>query len=195
MSFTFTSGADSLVGATDGADTFAGTIANITAADTVIAGPGAGDVLSLTGGGTLAAASLANIDGIETIQLNGSTAYSLTLPAGALGSESGTLTVNTGGGADTVSAASFGATERLSFVAATGIGDRVTGGAGADLFNLSATGNVFVSGGAGDDTVIIRVSTLNNLDTLAGGDGTDRLELSNAGSLAATAFANVSGFE
>ena len=56
----------------------------------------------------------------------------------------------------------------------TGDGDNtIIGGAGNDTITVIGRGRLNISGGAGDDTV--QVESLDNLDSISGGDGFDRL--------------------
>jgi Ca2+-binding RTX toxin-like protein len=67
-------------------------------------------------------------------------------------------------------------------------------GSGGDTFT-NATGAKTVELGAGNDTFLTTVALITKLDSTIAGDGTDTLKLSTIDTIAATAFASVSGFE
>jgi Ca2+-binding RTX toxin-like protein len=75
----------------------------------------------------------------------------------------------------------------------------VTGGAGADLINFSATtdaGNQTLIGGDGNDTIRLSAGTLAATDVITGGAGNDTLELTGTGAVAVTLGATtVTGVE
>jgi Ca2+-binding RTX toxin-like protein len=82
----------------------------------------------------------------------------------------------------------------------TGAGgnDTLVGNEGDDTITATVAGSVSIDGGAGNDIVNVG-DTLSALDTIAGGDGTDRLQITGAAAAAnaptASVLANVTGFE
>jgi len=126
-----------------GADTFIFTAANLSANDTVQGGSGAADTLKFATAGTISASALANVSGVETIDLaNGTNSITLTnaLVASANGAS---LTINGGTGADTINAG--GVTTASDHL-------RIDGGGGADTLIAGGAVDTFVYAAASDST-------------------------------------------
>ncbi|GJL86829.1 MAG: hypothetical protein DHS20C03_05380 [Minwuia thermotolerans] len=70
----------------------------------------------------------------------------------------------------------------------------LVGGAGDDLLT-AGSGTMFIDGGVGDDTVVADSAALDSSDLLAGGDGTDLLQITGGGEIGGTALDSVTGFE
>jgi len=167
-SFTLTGGA--------GADNFildAGSDGTPSLAGTAVNG-GTGsslDTLQIAYNDATSASALANVSHIEVVSLTGGGTNSIVLPDALVSSadDSKLLTVNGGAGNDTIDA---------SLVTTSGNHLTLLGGAGTDTFKFTA-GN------------------FNSGDTVNGGsDGSiDTLVFATAGTLAASAFANVSHIE
>jgi len=146
---------------------------------------GTADSVNLTLNGATAGVTL---QGFETVNVTtaGSASGTATAPVVITDTSLQKLTV-TGTTANFLSASFDGASG--STVAT------VTGSAGADSLVLTAGGSAKVSGdmGAGNDN--LRVSTIAAGYSIVGGDGTDTITYSGTASVAATATANLSGFE
>ncbi len=127
--------------------------------------------VAATGANTLAfgtAPATINVSGAGSLDLGALTATTTTINASA----------NTGGVKATAGAAATAT---------------VTGGSGADEFNVSAvTGDVVVSAGAGNDT-ITATAGLTATDSIAGGDGQDTLVTT--GTVADAVLAKVTSVE
>ncbi len=175
ISVTAGAGSDTLRGGT-GNDAFRFSAADLTAADTVVGGGGAGiDAINFQTAGTVTAASLAGVLGIERLALAVGT-NSVTLTDALVSTANGAaMTIYTNSGDDTVDGSALTGTNRLEIY--TGFGnDTLRGGAGNDIFRFSVDG-------------------LDGSDLVAGGAGFDQLNLSNAGALTAAKLAGVSGID
>lgn len=73
----------------------------------------------------------------------------------------------------------------------------VTGGSGADLFNIetATAGNTTILGGTGDDTIQVDDNSAVDTVTINGGDGEDTLELMDGATLATTDFDTLTNIE
>ncbi|MCJ8056593.1 beta strand repeat-containing protein [Shinella curvata] len=180
-------GNDTLTGGA-GADSFSFTVANLTGSDKIAGGEGsAQDQLIFTTSGTVSASALAKVSGIEQIVLaNGSN--NLTLTNALVGSAYGDILKVTGGsGNDVINAA--GVTTAANRV-------QITAGAGNDTI-IAGSGADTLDGGAGADTFRFAPVNLTGSDTVTGGEGSaiDQLVFTTAGTIAASAFAKVSGID
>jgi len=156
----------------------------LTTAETVSGGAGTDTLQVAAGAITIAAADLVNVSGVEAITIsNTSETASLTL-TDAWFTANGTtsLTVNSvtaTTGVLTLAASTLSAANSL-------VVDAGGTTSAAHVINL----------GAGNDSLTIDLSALNNTTTLAGGAGTDTLIFSaNTGSGSITQDATVTGFE
>lgn len=167
-------GDDTLTGSINN-DNFSFTAASLSNLDTVNGGNGA-DTLRFATAGTVTAAAFTNVTGIDLITLAGGT-NNIALADAMVGGASGAfLSINGNSGNDTIDASALvTATNRVN----------VNAGAGAD--NLT--------GGAGNDTFSFTTSALDAADTVTGGAGTDTLRFLTAGTVAGTAFNNVTQVE
>lgn len=105
----------------------------------------------------------------------------------------GGLTVTLGTGANQTTTVTNGSGNDV-IVSAAG-SDNITTNAGVDSVTIG-TGNDTVSLGSGNDTVVLATAgDLTKDDTLAGGDGTDVLQVTGTEVFVDTDFTNVSGFE
>jgi hypothetical protein len=128
-------GADVLTGG-NGNDVFDFTAANLTASDTVVGGAGIDRLVVTTSG----AADVRGVAGVEVFELGGKGRNTLTLRNSNFTALRGTtITVNGGGGGNTISEASVAAADRVA----------INGGAGADT--LIAGRHAAMKGGAGGD--------------------------------------------
>jgi hypothetical protein len=138
---------------------------------------------------------------IENAEITLAGAYATNLDVGTT-SFLTSLTVNGGSAGETLtmSNALTGATVDLSGVASSitttaGAGDQTyKTGSGGDTFT-NAAGNKTVELGAGNDTFTTTVAQITKKDSTDAGDGTDTLKLTSIDTIAATAFASISGFE
>ena len=163
-----TRGKDRVTGGA-GNDRFTFAAPGLTAAD-AIAGNGGSDAIAITTGGTL---NPAGVTGVETVRLAGAEADSLVLTDGNfVGIAGHTITLFGGRAGDTIDAAKLSAANRIVVFGGRGP-DRFTGGAGNDRFSFAAV-------------------ALTSADPIAGGAGSDELDLTGAGS---SALARVSGIE
>ena len=152
-----------------GNDTFEFSAASLKSTDVVKGGLGT-DRLVMTSAGAVAAAG---VNGVETFQLAGGGANSLTLAdANFAGVTGTTITVDGGNAGNTLKAGALTSPNRV-IVTGGGGNDQLTGGAGNDIFEFSA-------------------ANLATTDVVKGGLGTDRLVMMSAGAVAA---AGVSGVE
>ncbi|MBR0850306.1 cadherin-like domain-containing protein [Bradyrhizobium diazoefficiens] len=169
--------------ASTGADTFKGHIGNdtvvftnpsdLTSADTVTGGAGI-DSIIFVNAGTVAASSFANVTGIETMVLKG-TGQNVTLTNGLVGGSTiGSFVV-----------ASFG----NNTVDGSALGSSVP------LLMIDDGGNQTFKGSAATDGFLFDASQLSSGDTVQGGSGSDAIYLTTGGTLAASAFNNVSSVE
>jgi len=185
-SITGYTGYDSLDGGA-GDDTFimatsAAFTDGISVTDTVIGGSGT-DTILFSASMTLRDADMANVSGIEVLDINGS-ADDVTLTDAAFTSMGvTTLTVDaegvTGGAYVKLSALTSGNSLTYKGSTTVNLNDSVYGGAGNDTFRFSSTTNV-----------------LKGTDLVSGGAGTDTLEINFAGATAGTAVVDrISGIE
>ena len=152
-------------------------------------GLGGTDSISLIDGGTLADAAFEFNTSVEQLVLADAAGYNITLGSNALSASGGSLLVDgsalTSNGA-TVSASAFSGNLTVDFANSTA-NDQVTVGAGAVNVDL---------GGGDTDKVLIQANSFDSGDTLNGGAGIqDQIWLLGGGTVADSAFTNVSGFE
>ncbi|MDB3948490.1 hypothetical protein N9370_01830 [Paracoccaceae bacterium] len=156
-----------------GADGITTAIAQLTSADTVDGGAGT-DTLTFSDAGAIADADFTNVSNIEALTLANGTN---TIVLGAEYAGSGSVTITTDAGADSV-----------------------TLGAGvstAQTVALVAGNDTFVATGAtGVITATITDANLDSNDTLTGGSASDILSITGSGtSITAANMANVTSFE
>ncbi len=166
-----------------GSDTFTGgggndavyvAVADLTSADSLQGGAGV-DNLYLTTAGTVPGSAFTNVTGFEGLVLSG-LGNNVTLTNGLVaGSNNGVFAVADGAGNDTVDAS--GVTNASSVV--------IFASSGADTFK----------GGNGLNGYSFAVADLTSADTVVGGSAVDNLVFTTAGTLAASAFTNVTGIE
>jgi len=211
---------------TDSIDGGAGndTVTLITGSYTSVLGGGAGavDTLSIVASTNLAAATVSgfevlNISGTNTTssvtltsaQLAGFTSgisvTTITTPANITISVDATTTARLGTGAITLDAdvqnytVAASAVGGVTFTSPAAGTYSVTGGAGADVIDLSASTsavNQTLIGGAGNDTVKLSAATFTASDVVAGGDGSnDVFELTGTGAVTVTLNSSSTGFE
>ena len=146
-------------------DTFRGTAADdrfvfdpadLTRGDTIVGGDGAGtDVLVFTRGGTITADALANVRGVELIQLgDGGSSIALTTQLLQTARHTG-LTVTGGAGDDRIDAS--GITGPTTLYPG---GLVLTGGAGDDVLIGAKCYPQTIDGGAGRDTIVAGYGTV-----------------------------------
>ncbi len=151
-----------------GNDTFRFSIATLSASD-VVKGGGGNDTLFLTSAGAVAAGGVSQV---EIYRLANGGANDLTLTAGNFAGVTGaTITVAGGDSANTIDAHLAGANDKTIMV----------GGAGTDVF----------IGGAGADIFEFSVVSLAMTDIVQGGGGSNRLQMTGAGKIAATGVSGV----
>src|SRR3954451_3734766 len=170
--FTLTAGIDTFTGTAGQQNTFFFTPANLQPTDTITGGATGGfvDILSVTAGGTITAGQFAGVTNVEELDLS-SSGNSVTLTNGLVaGSSLGYFNVLETGGNNVVDAS--GVSTTIAFTAASG-NDTLTGGSGNDVFFFQAP-------------------DLTSADTISGGSGFDYIQFSQAGTIAASAFTNVS---
>ena len=166
-----------------GTDTFKGgsgndavyvAVADLTSADTLQGGAGV-DNLYITTAGTVAGSAFTNVTGFEGLVLSG-LGNNVTLTNSLVaGSNNGVFAVADGAGNDTVDAS--GVTNGSSVVIfASGGGDTFRGGNGLNGYSFA-------------------VNNLTTADTIVGGSAVDNLVFTTAGTLAASAFANIINIE
>ena len=198
---------------------------SITSADTITAGTGSSDTLTITGGGTaLAAGDLASVTAFETFKVatnaaTGITTHDNNVVAG------GTMTVNAAAMTTTVFSFS-GAAETDGTFAITTLGTGahiVTLGNGSDTYTSTNTAGVntvvatagnntittaagadiitlgsgtdTVTTGAAADTINSSSANLNLNDTIAAGAGTDIINMTDDSTVIDADFTNVTGVE
>jgi len=188
-------------------------------ADSVLSGAADTMTLNLIGAGAAVTVGTAtDADGdYETLVINASGSASDMGAGNGLGADATTVTVNASAALDLGSTAAFNKVTTFNAAASTaGVtavfedfdsGDTngtaitttktLTGGAGADSFDISAmevadVGVMTVSMGAGNDTVTANAAVAGDI-TINGGDGSDTLVVTAA--LTATTAANISNFE
>ena len=154
-------------------DTFRFVAADISAGDTLTGGDEI-DTLRLTTAGLLAADALGGMTGVERLMLaEGSNSVTLA-NSNFANVAGGVITVFGKAGNDTIDGSGLTGTNRFDFRSGAGV-DVLKGGAGADLFRF-------------------KVADLDG-DTIAGGDGFDRLILLSGGEAASGALVNMTGVE
>ncbi len=162
-----------------GNDVFEFTAAALSAADMVAGGAGA-DTLVMTTAGTVAAGG---VSGVETYTLANGGANSLTLVnSNFTGVTSSLIRVNGGNAGNTVNASGLTAPNRVVMVGGGG-SDTLKGGAGADT--LIAGPHAAMTGGGGADLFELTTpgtAAVPDTDTIADfTHASDRIALSNAG--------------
>ena len=157
----------------------------LTAADVITGGTTTGDILRLSSVAAADTASFAGVTavetylvvgdlgavGITTADINAALGTTLTIDGSSLASGSFALTVDA-------------ALETDAKIV-------VTGGAAGDSITLTTTGADSVSGGDGGDTFTVSNTGFTLLDTLAGGNGTDIISMSDASTVVDADFTNV----
>ena len=165
-------GADTFTGGS-GNDAFFVAATDLNAVDTFQGGLGL-DNLYFTTGGTVGPTALTNVTGVEAVVLNG-LGNSVTLTNTLVGgSDNGALAVAGGAGNDSVDASGVTNGGTIAFLASGGA-DTFRGGNGTNIYSFAPT-------------------DLTSADTVQGG-AIDILLLNTAGTLAASAFTNVTGIE
>ncbi|WP_311268346.1 calcium-binding protein [Sphingobium sp. WCS2017Hpa-17] len=133
------------------------------------------DRLILTSAAALYGQQLANVSGIERIDLANGTNHLSLAPHWATTAQNRTVTIIGNAGNDSVNGSGFTAADHLDVTAGTG-NDTLIGGAGDDIFRFAA-------------------NALDGSDTVRGGAGFDRLVLTSAGGLYGQQLANITGIE
>ena len=167
---------DNFVGVAGDYNVFQFTPSTLQGTDTITGGATGGffDVMVAQAAGTIGAAQFTGVTNIEGLFLS-SGGNDVTLTNGLLaGSSFGFFAVIDGGGSDVVDASAITATPIVYYAAA-----------GADTFK----------GGQANDVVFIAPANLSSADTIQGGTGIDTFSFNAAGTVAASAFTNVTGFE
>jgi len=197
---------------------------SLTAADTITAGAGTADVLSLSGAAAaLTAAEMANYSNFEVVTVTDNTAteivfadsfaaagQEITFDVTAMtsviftmngGSETdGTFNLTTAGsGAHVITLGSGSDTYTSSGTGAV----TVTGTAGANTITTAQGGDSITAGsgidnissGSAADTIVFATANLTLSDTVNGGSGTDTLAISDASTIIDTDFTNFSNVE
>ena len=165
-------GADTFTGGS-GNDAFFVAATDLNAVDTFQGGLGI-DNLYFTTGGTVGPAALTNVTGVEALVLNGAGNSVILTNAVVGGSDNGALVVADGAGNDSVDASGVTNGGTIAFLASGGA-DTFRGGNGTNIYSFAPT-------------------DLTSADTVQGG-AIDILLLNTAGTLAASAFTNVTGIE
>lgn len=166
---------DEFVGGT-AADTFYFDPAELTGGDRIVGGDGArADTLVFTAAGAIGPSALANISGIERIELAAGANSLVLTDAFVASATGGRVAIVAQDGDDAIDATRLGDASAID----------VTTGAGIDT----------VRGGTGADIVRVRADALTQDDLLAGGLGIDRLELIGGGTMSDLMLLGVSGFE
>jgi Ca2+-binding RTX toxin-like protein len=193
--YTLTGGADSFIGADTEADVFLVAAAGrLTAADTIQGGGGNFiDSIRITGAQALAAGAFAYARGIERIQVTAAAGASVELDnAMAASTDRANFQFLGGVGGDTLLGAGVLATP-LQLEGYEG-NDRLEGGGGNDMIR-PGTGADTVAAGAGADTIEMAFADLGANDLLDGGDGSDVLVLTGAGTLGQALFGALRNIE
>jgi Ca2+-binding RTX toxin-like protein len=173
--FTLTAGIDTFSGTAGELNTFFFIPANLQSTDSITGGATGGfiDVLSVTAAGIIAASQFAGATNVEELDLSAS-GNSVTLTNGLVaGSSVGYFSVIESGGDNSVDASSL--TTTVAFQAASG----------ADT----------LAGGSGNDVFFFAPSDLTASDFISGGGGFDYIQFTQAGTIAGSAFTNVSHVE
>ena len=207
-----------LLGGT-GADIFKYAIGDLTSIDTIMGGNG-NDTISFLDTGTIVASNLANISGVEYIQLFAGTN---TLDVGTgytiLGSSSDDILIGGTGVNNTINAGSGNDTFKFAFSDFT-VGDIIDGGAGTNTLEFTDSGvissiagsysniqkiqfastgantitldkdGITLLGGSDNDTFNYAIANLSSADIIVGGAGTDTLSFSTNGVIDATSMFN-----
>ncbi|WP_170985238.1 calcium-binding protein [Roseomonas sp. AR75] len=189
-----------------GSDRYLVSVTDLTSADLIADEDGSADTLELLDVFDRVAQSFAGISisgtlagrllGIERFLMG--SGNDTVLAASAIGDSAGAdaVTIIGGAGNDRLDVAQvMRLTTPLGALLDGGEGaDTLVGGRGADTL-VAGTGNDRLLGGLGNDLVLVAAEDLTSADTLNGEGGTDTLRLVGNASLAATAFAGVSGIE
>ncbi|MEA5413652.1 beta strand repeat-containing protein [Synechococcus sp. BA-132 BA5] len=186
---------------TGGATGFSGTISGFEtvvgsgSSDTLIASA-ADNTLNLTGDnqGTVDELSFSSF---ESVDLAGDDDTAQFTSGDSL---SGTLAG--GDGIDTLDYSAYGTAVVVNLATGTatatgGISgfETVLGSSGNDTITASTSGDVNLLGNGGNDTFNLTVAGLTSGDTIGGGDGSDRIVFTNAGTINDAQFTNVSSVE
>ncbi len=157
-----------------GNDIFKFAAAALGAADTVVGGSGS-DELLLTTAGTIATAG---VRGVESCVLAGGAANTLTLKAGNFtGVTGGAITIVDGGGGTTVNASAEPTADHVVVHAGSGV-DKLTGGAGGDVF--FAGGKTVMTGKTGRNQFVFSAPGGNTIADFAV-SSTNEIAFGNAG--------------
>jgi Ca2+-binding RTX toxin-like protein len=189
------SGSDSIL-AGAGEDDVRFAIDELTSADTVGAGDDA-DTLTFTSAGTLSDSDLTNVTSSENLVLAGGT-NAITLGAEAM--EAGIVSVVGGTGADAVDASAYTVAIEVSsgggadYLQSGSGNDSITSGDGADTI-AAGSGAESIVAGDGNDVVQFAIDEITSSDDVDGGNNTDTLSLTEAGSLADADLTNVASVE
>lgn len=156
-------GADTVTGK-DGADVInAGAAFGIT--DKIDGGAGS-DILNLNGQYNIVLP--VSLTSIEKINLNGNHFYGLTTRDANVAAGT-TLTVDASNGPSALHFDGSAETDGVLNITGSTGNDFILGGAGADTINLYNGGNDIAFGGAGDDIFVFSPSSINNSDFIDGG--------------------------
>lgn len=151
--------------------------AALTAADTIDGGTGA-DEVRLSGNYSALVFGATTMTNVESLQLAAGSDYSLTTNDATVAAGQ-TLRVNasTLGSGDTVSFDGSAETDGRFMLLGGAGNDTLTGGKGADFFELTPGGTDTVTAGEGDDVIVVGAG-LTAADSIDGGLGADRVRLS-----------------
>lgn len=165
---------DTFTGGTK-ADRFEFDPRDLDSGDTIVGGDGrAVDTLRFTTAGAIGVSALANVSGIERVELASGGANSLVLSNDFVASANGARVTVIGGSGD-------------DLVFATDLYD------GSAIDFVSNGGTDYVFAGEGDDTFTFDVAALDERDRVVGGKGLDTLVLSGSGVVSGQQTSGVSG--
>ncbi|MEJ0075773.1 MAG: tandem-95 repeat protein [Alphaproteobacteria bacterium] len=173
LAFVAGAGNDHFIGG-NGNDTVLFATTDLTSADVVSGGNGF-DFLAFSTGGAVSATALANVTSIEEVLLSNA-GNTITLSnAFVAGADNGVMSIVDGTGNDTVDASGVTNGTRVAF--------------------YTSSGNETFTGGSGSDYVSFHADQLTSADHISGGANFDIIEFDTAGTVSASAFANVIGID
>jgi T5SS/PEP-CTERM-associated repeat protein len=164
-----------------GADLFQVSVAALGSKDVIVGGAGY-DTLAFTTAGTIAAAAFTHVSGIDAVRLPAGATTLVLANTLVTSSDAGRLAIVGGAGVDSINASDVSSGVLVFNGAAT-----------TQTIFAAGSGQVALTGGAGNDVFRFAAAALTAQDSVNGGGGSNTLVFTTAGTIKAAVLAQISG--